>query len=164
MAETSARFAFPLLLPGQAQKELFHNEALATIDGALHPSVQGIASAPPGGPAPGESWVVGSASTGEWAGREQEIATWTSGGWRFVRPVPGMTAWDAGAGIWRRWTGASWSDGELPVTAIRIGGLQVLGARRPGVPNPAGGAIVDAEARAAIDALIATLKSHGLTD
>jgi hypothetical protein len=29
MADTTPRFALPFILPGQAQKELFHNEALA---------------------------------------------------------------------------------------------------------------------------------------
>lgn len=34
MTDTSARFALPLILPGQAQKEIFHNEALALLDAA----------------------------------------------------------------------------------------------------------------------------------
>lgn len=32
--ETTARLGLPLLAPGQAQKELFHNEALALVDAA----------------------------------------------------------------------------------------------------------------------------------
>ncbi len=164
MTETSARFALPLLLPGQAQKELFHNEALTAIDGAMHPSVAGIVNDPPGDPGAGESWIVGAAATAAWAGRDHGIATWSSGGWRFIVPVSGMMVWDEGAGVWRYWTGAAWSDGELPVAAITIGGQQVVGPRRPEIPNPEGGATVDTEARAALDALIATLKSHGLTD
>ncbi|MGL4312420.1 MAG: DUF2793 domain-containing protein, partial [Sphingomonas sp.] len=35
MAETTSRLALPLLAAGQAQKEMFHNEALALIDLAL---------------------------------------------------------------------------------------------------------------------------------
>src|SRR5690606_17821307 len=63
MTEASARFALPMLLPGQAQKELFHNEALTVIDTALHPTVAGIVSDPPGAPDVGASWIVGVAAT-----------------------------------------------------------------------------------------------------
>ena len=39
-----------------------------------------------------------------------------------------------------------------------------VGARLPAVASPSGGTTIDTEARAAIAALIATLKSHGLTE
>ncbi len=63
-----------------------------------------------------------------------------------------------------RWAGNGWSEGTLPASALLIGGQQVVGPRLPQVPSPSGGTTIDAEARAAIAALIATLKSHGLTD
>ena len=37
---TTVRFALPLIAPGQAQKEAYHNEALAAIDAALHACVE----------------------------------------------------------------------------------------------------------------------------
>lgn len=52
--DQTARFALPYLAPGQMQKELFHNEALLTIDALLCPVVEGEASAaPPSTPAIG---------------------------------------------------------------------------------------------------------------
>lgn len=165
MAETTARFALPLLVAGQAQKEVFHNEALAAIDGALHACVEGAPlAAPPPAPAVGQSWIVGDEAEGDWAGKADSLALWTSGGWRFVAPVPGMLAWNQAAGVWMRWTGTGWSAGTLPATALVIDGQQVVGPRLDEVPSPSGGTIIDAEARNAIDGLIATLKSHGLTD
>jgi hypothetical protein len=164
MTETSGRFALPFLLPGQAQKETFHNEALTAIDCALHPSVEDIADDPPAEPGIGQSWIVGDGATGAWSGRQDAIAVWTAGGWRFVAPVPGMTAWDRAAGLWRYWTESGWSDGALPAAAIAIDGLQVIGPRLPEVSSPSGGTTIDTQARAAIDVLIATLKSHGLID
>lgn len=165
MSETSARFALPFLIPGQAQKEAFHNEALARIDSALHACVEGPpAAAPPASPQPGESWLVAAGATGEWSGRDDSVATWTESGWRFVDPAPGMLAWDKAAGCWRHWTGNGWSDGGLPATALMIGGQQVVGPRLAAVPSPSGGTIIDGEARAAIAALIATFQQHGLTD
>lgn len=164
MTERSARFDLPFILPGQAQKELFHNEALAALDGLVHTAVAGAAATPPTGPADGEAWIVAAGAGGEWAGRSGAIALHTAGGWRFVGPAAGMSVWDEAAGFARRWTGTGWSNGALPVAGIEIGGAQVVGSRQPDVPSPSGGTIIDAEARAAIGALIVTLKSHGLID
>lgn len=165
MTDTSARFAFPFILPGQAQKEAWHNEALALIDAALHACIEESPLAtPPGSPAAGQSWLVAAGATGAWAGEDDRLACWTGGGWRFVAPLPGMPVWNKADGVWLHWTGSGWSDGALPATALSIGGQQVVGPRLPDVPSPSGGTTIDAEARAAVDALIATLKSHGLID
>ena len=165
MTETSARFGLPLLVPGQAQKELFHNEALAAIDGALHPCVEESAvAAPPASPGVGQCWIVAAGATGEWSGKTDRIAAWTAGGWRFIAPVAGMLAWNKAEGVWMRWTGSGWSQGTLPATALVIGGVQVVGPRLQEVPSPSGGTVIDVEARSAIEGVIATLKSHGLTE
>jgi Protein of unknown function (DUF2793) len=165
MTDTSARFALPLILPGQAQKEIFHNEALTRIDAALHGCVEEAPRPdPPAEPAPGQSWLVGASATGAWAGKEDALASWTAGGWRFVAPVPGMLVWLLDPGYWLHWTGTGWSDGSLPASALVIAGQQVVGPRLETVPSPSGGTTIDAEARTAIDALIATLKSHGLIE
>lgn len=165
MTDTSARFALPFILPGQAQKEAWHNEALTLIDAALHPTVQeGPLATPPADPEPGQCWLVGEDAEDEWEGKDDMLACWTAGGWRFVAPEPGLLAWDANLGYWRHWSGAGWSDGTIPASAFTIAGQQVVGPRLPDVPSPSGGTIIDAEARAAVDAIIATLKSHGLID
>lgn len=165
MAELSPRFALPFILPGQAQKEMFHNEALALIDAALHPCVEeGPRSDPPDAPEPGQCWIVAPDATGAWAGRDHALACRTDGGWRFVSPVPGMPVWQRTAGYWVHWDGTAWNDGTLSVAALTIGGQQVVGPRLETVPSPSGGTIIDAEARASIEAVIATLKSHGLIE
>jgi uncharacterized protein DUF2793 len=165
MADTTPRFALPFILPGQAQKELFHNEALARIDAALHPAVEGPPeSEPPAGPAPGECWIVAPGATGDWAGRDTMLASWTEGGWRFVAPSPGMSAWNKATNLPLLWDGDQWREGELRCAALLVGGVQVVGERQPGVPSPSGGTIIDGEARAAINALTAALMSHGLIE
>lgn len=165
MGDVTARYALPFIVPGQAQKEVFHNEALTLVDSALHPAVEGAPlAAPPASPANGQCWIVATGASGTWAGKDNQLACWTEGGWRFVAPQPGMLAWNKGAGLWIYWTGTAWSGGELPAAAIRIGGLQIVGARQPGVPSPSGGTVIDVEARVAITAIIATLMSHGLTE
>jgi Protein of unknown function (DUF2793) len=165
MADSTARFALPFILPGQAQKEASHNEALTLLDAALHASVAGNPTDEiPPDPAPGESWIVGPAATGAWGGRAHHLATWTDGGWRFVAPVPGMTVWKLDADYRLHWTGTAWSDGNWPVAALTIGDQQVVGPRLEAVPSPSGGTIIDVEARAAVESVIVALRTHGLIE
>ena len=165
MTDTSARFALPFILPGQAQKEAYHNEALSLIDAALHAAVEEEPLAtPPPAPEGGQCWIVGDGATGAWAGKGDALACWTGGGWRFVAPLSGMLAWNIDLECWLHWSGEGWSDGNIPASRFTIGGQQVVGPRLPDVPSPSGGTIIDAEARDAVDALIATLKSHGLIE
>ena len=138
----SARHAFPFLVAGQAQKEFFVNEALARIDTLLHPAIEGEIAAPPAGPEAGQCWLVADAASGEWAGREGQLAAWDAVQWTYCAPVPGMQVLDVSAGqrlvfngIWRR-------------------------AQRPA--EPAGGTVVDVEARAAIAALLDLFATLGI--
>lgn len=163
MTDLSARFALPMLQPGQAQKEMFHNEALARIDAALHPAAPEIATdAVPSAPTPGQSWIVGLAQSGAWEGKAGQIAFWTGGGWRFVTPVTGMTVWIASMGHWAWHNGTGWQSGPLPTNGIHVAGVQVVGAQRGAISNPIGGSAIDAEGRAAIASILETLRDHGL--
>jgi hypothetical protein len=165
MAEATARFALPFLIPGQAQKELFHNEALLVLDCAIAAAVEEAPRAsPPASPAEGQCWIVAAAATDAWSGKEGCLAAWTSGGWRFVAAPAGMSAWNKADALTLRYDGSGWSGGELIASSLRIGGVQVVGERRPAIASPSGGTIIDAEARAAVSALIAALMSHGLID
>ena len=163
MSDGTPRFDLPFILPGQAQKELFHNEALARLDALLHGAVEGAPTAQvPGEPQEGQSWIVATAAAGEWSGKDHHLAAWTGGGWRFIAPRMGMRLWNKAAGYWVHWTGASWSSGELPVARIHVDGQQVLAGRQPAIVTPSGGTTIDAEARTALGQIIATLMSHGL--
>ena len=165
MTETSSRFGLPFIMPGQAQKEAYHNEALALVDAALHACVvEGPTDVVPADPAVGECWIVAPDAAGAWSGQAGRLASWTAGGWRFIGPVPGMAVWNVDAGYAMRWTGEAWSSGEWPVSALTIGGQQVVGERLETVASPSGGTTIDAEARAAIDAVIVALRTHGLIE
>lgn len=164
MSESTTRLGLPYIVPGQAQKELFHNEALALIDAAVAPAVEGVSADPQQAAQEGQCWIVAPGATGVWSGRSDSLACRTASGWRFVLPVPGMLVWNKSVQLWTYWTGSAWSGGELPVSALIVQGKQVVGARLPSVPSPSGGTTIDAECRTAVAALIATFKSHGLTD
>lgn len=161
---TTPRFALPLLHAGQAQKEMFHNEAVVGIDALLHPEVQAVGTdAPPATPELGQAWIVGTAPTGEWAGHANEIACWTEGGWRFAVPRIGMSVWAESLTApvqYRPETG--WQIGIIAARRIEVDGVQVIGTRGEAVATPAGGAIVDDQARTAIAGILDALRAHGL--
>lgn len=163
MSDTSSRFALPYIQPGQAQKEVFHNEALTIMDALLHPAAQSAGdNAPPASPAAGQCWIVGNSPTGAWAGHGGAVATWSEGGWRFIAPLPGMLVWLIDEQLWARREASGWIVGDMPVQSVSVAGTQVLGAQRPAIANPGGGATVDTEARAALASLLSAMRAHGL--
>lgn len=163
MTMTTARHGLPLLSPGQAQKEMFHNEAIAAIDALLHPHVEAAGTdAPTASPVEGRSWIVGRAPAGDWAGHADAIATWTAGGWRFQAPTDGMEVGVGAAGLRAAWRGGVWTVGVVTADRILIDGRQVVGARQPAISDPAAGSTIDAESRVAIGAVLRALRAHGL--
>lgn len=165
MAVESARLGLPLLAAGQAQKDLTHNEALALIDAGLCAAVEAMGvNAPPVSPQPGQCWILGSAPSGAWNGQADALAVWTESGWRFLPAVTGMQAWVKDRRLWAvRETGA-WSLGVVRAEKILVADQQVVGERQASVAAPSAGGVVDAEARAAIDAIISRMVAHGLIE
>jgi hypothetical protein len=52
--------------------------------------------------------------------------------------------------------------GEVRGESVILAGEQVLGARLGPIADPAGGATVDAEARAVLGQILAAMRQHGL--
>ena len=104
---------------------------------------------PPASPVIGACYLVGGSPSGDWAGKGQCLAGYTSGGWRFVPPTDGMSAYIKSSG-----QRASYRDGAW----------EILGARLAAIPSPSGGSNVDTEGRAAIDQILGALREHGLIE
>jgi hypothetical protein len=130
------------MLAGQAQKELTVNEAHARADALLHPAIEGEASDPPATPEDGESWLVATGATGDWAGEDGKLACREAGNWLFVTLRDGMAVLDRSNGQQIRFLGG-WQRAEAPA-------------------EPAGGLLADAQARAAIAELIEALRVAGV--
>jgi hypothetical protein len=157
------RLKLPLLAVAQAQKEVTHNEALALIDMYLQPNVESVGlNTAPASPIPGQCWIVGSAPTGAWVGQGNAIAAWTGGGWRFATATEGMQFWSRADNCSVRKTSFAWVIGQLTAATLSVAGQQVVGTRQAAVAGPSGGATIDSEARAAINALLTALRTHGL--
>ena len=162
MADT-ARWGLPLLEAGQAQKEVTVNEALTRLDLLAQASVVAVGlDAPPATPTVGEGWIIGAAPTGAGAGQAGAVAGWTSGGWRFVAPREGMSGWSEADACVATYARGQWRLGVLAGQRVEIGGVRVVGPRAAAIGTPTGGAVVDAEARAALDAVLVAMRGHGL--
>lgn len=138
----SPHFELPFLFAGQAQKELFVNEAMARVDALLHPIAEGFASAPPAAALDGQCWFVSEGAAGDWRGRDGQLAIFTAGRWLFIRPCEAMLVFDRSARQYRQFN-EEW-----------------VGLSAPALPT--GGATVDTQARAAIGDILATLASFGI--
>ena len=113
-------------------------------------------------PVAGECWLVAAGADGEWSGRGGTIAIRTDGGWRFVPPFAGAHLYLAADRQWVRYEDGHWDPVEIDGSAIKVNGVQVVGAREDPISGPSGGITVDGEARTAIGAILVALRSHGL--
>ena len=109
MSDVTSNLLLPYILAAQAQKHITHNEALRILDGLVQLSVldQDL-KAPPGSPADGDRYIVGSGATDDWAGWDLNVALWTDGAWLRLPPRTGWRTWVEDESLLLVWTGAAW--------------------------------------------------------
>lgn len=161
--EATQRLLLPMLFAGQAQKELFHNEALHLLDAIVAGAVEEPPrDDPPASPSSGECYLVGASPTGEWSSHAGHVAAFSSAGWRFIAPVVGMSLVVKASGTCATYGSDGWEVGTLRASRLIVEGEQVVGVRRSAIAGPAGGITVDAEARDTIEQILSALRQHGL--
>jgi hypothetical protein len=149
--EVTARYGLPLLVAGQGQKEITHNEALLLLDAAVSCVVERRdLLEPPIAPLAGQCWLVPAGASFEWEGRAGQIATWTEGGWRYLPLPEGAALYVKVGGERLRRMGGSWQADGLS------------GAPLAQISGPAGGVTIDSEARAAVNAILERMRTLGL--
>ncbi len=117
---TSTHLKLPFILPGQAQKHITHNEAIAALDTLTQLAVlDRDLGAPPASPIAGARYIVGAAPSGDWAGKANRIAAWDGDAWKFHVPEPGWLAFVLDENGLLVWSGAAWVptlglDGRAP--------------------------------------------------
>lgn len=159
------RLGLPFLSAGQAQKEFTHNEALQTLDFLAAAAIEeGPRADPPASPLVGACYIVGTSPTGAWAGKSQSLAGYTSGGWRFISPIEGMSAYVKTSGTWANYRTGAWELGTLRGSSLVVGNQQVVGGRGVQIASPTGGTTSDSQARTTIDQILAALRNHGLIE
>ena len=117
---------------------------------------------PPASPTIGSGYIVGPSPTGVWSQFAHHIASFTAGGWRYIAPTAGLRALIRTSGAMAIFRGTAWEIGIVAATKLVVGDQQVVGARGAAVPNPAGGTVIDIQARQAITDLLSRLRTHGL--
>ncbi len=84
----------PYIEASQAQKHVTHNEALRALDAVVQLSVLNRStSSPPAQPSDGDRFIVAAGATGDWTGKEQQIAAWQDNAWAFYPPETGWSCW-----------------------------------------------------------------------
>jgi hypothetical protein len=92
----------------QAQKGVTHNQGIQRLAAMSQIAVTNrTTTAPPGSPALGQQWIVGTGATGLWAGHDGDLVTWYAG-WVFQDPLEGWWAYDQGADEYVKYTGSAW--------------------------------------------------------
>lgn len=148
MNEVTGRLRLPMLVVGQGQKEITHNEALVALDSLIGASVESrTLAAAPAEPVVGESWLIPFNASGVWADRGGAIATYTQGGWRYLELPDGFLLWVISERVTLRKEAAIWMESGLPR------------GQMPSVSEPSGGTVVDLEARLAIQQLLGQLRT-----
>jgi hypothetical protein len=82
------------------------------IDLLLHPFVETMnETAPPIIPTIGLSYIIGANATGDWTGKDNNLAVYTEFGWLFCEPlVRGIRVGSAAPAGWFFWDGEQWTD------------------------------------------------------
>lgn len=88
MSTTSPILGLPYIAGSQASPEITHNTALNMLQALLTGVISvAVLTAPPGGPAEGDAYVIAGSATGAWAGEDHKITAFIGGQWAFV---PGL--------------------------------------------------------------------------
>lgn len=68
-------------------------------------------TAPPADPASGDTYIVGAAATGVWAGKDGQVAVWDGAAWVFGVPRIGWSAYVEDEEVRSTYKAAGWSAG-----------------------------------------------------
>ena len=118
----------PTIAAAQAQKHVTHNEALRTLDALVMLAViDRDLTAPPASPAEGDRFLVKATGTGAFAGKDDQIAHYCDGGWRFCPPQAGWVCYVIDESILVAWNGSAWSDVFAAISSLQNLGLLGIG-------------------------------------
>lgn len=163
MSEVSTRLSLPFLQTAQAQKEITHNAALASLDMLVQAVVDDVPLAtPPAAPVDGTAYIIAPSATGDWAGQDDALAFRINGAWQYQAPFDGLTVWLKFFAKTISYSSGAWRIGEANASVFKIDGVQVVSSQQAAISSVSSGTIIDIEARSALNAVLTAMRSHGL--
>jgi uncharacterized protein DUF2793/uncharacterized protein with putative carbohydrate binding module len=106
----STNLSLPYIAASQAQKHVTHNEALIKLDALVQLSaVTRTLAAPPAEPDDGARYLIASPASGDWQGRDSDIAAYQDQAWNFFIPKIGWRLWLMDEAKLVIFTGAGWT-------------------------------------------------------
>lgn len=122
--EITPNLNLPFIMPSQAQKHVTHNEAIRALDAIVQLSVvDNSHTSPPASIDDGHRYIVAENATGEWAGKEDQIAAWQDGSWTFYSPATGWLCWVEASSILFAYDGQSWLDANAETGDTSLVGI-----------------------------------------
>ena len=114
---STTKFELPLVQASQAQKHVTVNEAVQRLEAVSQLRIEATSvPTPPVAPSEGEVYAVGPGATGLWTGADGLLAVFLNGGWEFITPRTGWTAWEAESGQRMVFDGVDWIANAMAVS------------------------------------------------
>lgn len=108
---TTPRIVMTEMSASQASKEVTFNEAIRAVDALLQSTViDKDLTAPPGGEADGDLYIVGGSATGDWSGHDNDIAYFKSTAYVYFTPAEGWETYVQDENKRYRFDGAAWAE------------------------------------------------------
>lgn len=104
----TARLSLPNLLVAQATKEITHNMALQRLDAFVQTAVESMTLTVPPAGVEGNLYVVVDGATGDWGGKDKNIAQFVGGAWTYYAPFEGLRLWDKERALAMVYKAAAW--------------------------------------------------------
>ena len=109
---TTPKLKLPELTASQSQKHVTHNEALFFLDTLVQLAViDKDLSTPPGSPTLGATYIVGSAPTGSWTGKTNQMAVRVASTWEYYTPKVGWLCYIDDEAVLSVYKTTGWSAG-----------------------------------------------------
>lgn len=105
----SSKLGVPLIAADQSQKHVTANDTFTRFDQMVQQTViNRTTTAPPGSPSEGHAYIIAATATGDWSGRETQIAAYITGSWVYLTPREGWIVYDESTGEHLKFNGTAW--------------------------------------------------------